>query len=101
MYVHYLYPFHCPAQGESQRNQRKRKRDLQKESQGKDIHLNSSTRPFYFVLLLAKRQHGEDEVPNDMEGYECGTTAVVCLVKGQQVIVANAGDSRCVLSRNG
>ena len=65
------------------------------------MHLPGRFISFYFVLLLAKRQHGEDEVPNDMEGYECGTTAVVCLVKGKQVIVANAGDSRCILSRNG
>ena len=40
-------------------------------------------------------------MPNDMEGYECGTTAVLCMVKGGELIVANAGDSRCVLSRNG
>ncbi|GJQ67351.1 hypothetical protein Trydic_g19493, partial [Trypoxylus dichotomus] len=32
---------------------------------------------------------------------DCGTTAVVALVKGNKLYVANAGDSRCVLCRNG
>lgn len=35
------------------------------------------------------------------EGHESGTTAVVCLLRGTQVLVANAGDSRCVMSSNG
>nr|XP_051211774.1 probable protein phosphatase 2C 21 [Lolium perenne] len=30
-----------------------------------------------------------------------GTTACVALIRGNQIIVGNAGDSRCVLSRNG
>jgi serine/threonine protein phosphatase PrpC len=29
-----------------------------------------------------------------------GCTACVVLIRGNQIIVANAGDSRCVLSRN-
>ncbi len=35
------------------------------------------------------------------EGHESGTTAVVCLLRGEKVFVANAGDSRCILSSNG
>jgi serine/threonine protein phosphatase PrpC len=31
----------------------------------------------------------------------CGTTAVVALLAGTRLYVANAGDSRCVLSRGG
>lgn len=42
---------------------------------------------------------GNDEF--ESEGYESGTTAVVCLIKDNQIIVANAGDSRCVLSSDG
>ena len=34
-------------------------------------------------------------------GYDSGCTAVVALLKGNQLVVANAGDSRCVVSRNG
>ncbi|XP_028676149.1 protein phosphatase 1G [Erpetoichthys calabaricus] len=34
-------------------------------------------------------------------GSDSGTTAVVALIRGNQLIVANAGDSRCVVSENG
>ncbi|CAG2160671.1 unnamed protein product [Oppiella nova] len=34
-------------------------------------------------------------------GYDSGCTAVVALLRGSQLFVANAGDSRCVVSRNG
>ncbi|XP_048865015.1 protein phosphatase 1G isoform X2 [Brienomyrus brachyistius] len=34
-------------------------------------------------------------------GSDSGTTAVVALIRGKQLIVANAGDSRCVLSEKG
>ncbi|KAH0622979.1 hypothetical protein JD844_025933 [Phrynosoma platyrhinos] len=34
-------------------------------------------------------------------GSDSGTTAVVALIRGKQLIVANAGDSRCVVSEGG
>ncbi|XP_028845383.1 protein phosphatase 1G [Denticeps clupeoides] len=34
-------------------------------------------------------------------GSDSGTTAVVALIRGKQLIVANAGDSRCVVSERG
>ncbi|KAJ8393267.1 hypothetical protein AAFF_G00063390 [Aldrovandia affinis] len=34
-------------------------------------------------------------------GSDSGTTAVVALIRGKQLIVANAGDSRCVVSEQG
>lgn len=34
-------------------------------------------------------------------GSDSGTTAVVALIRGRQLIVANAGDSRCVVSEGG
>jgi len=34
-------------------------------------------------------------------GSDSGTTAVVGLIRGKQLIVANAGDSRCVVSERG
>jgi len=34
-------------------------------------------------------------------GYDSGTTAIVALVKGDMLTVANVGDSRCVVCRNG
>ena len=35
------------------------------------------------------------------EGYHSGTTAVVCVLSGEELVVANAGDSRCVLCSKG
>lgn len=35
------------------------------------------------------------------EGFDSGTTAVVCVVHKGEIVVANVGDSRCVLSRQG
>lgn len=37
----------------------------------------------------------------DDHGYHSGTTAVLCLLRGDELVVANAGDSRCVLSNKG
>jgi serine/threonine protein phosphatase PrpC len=38
---------------------------------------------------------------SDFSGPTSGSTAVVALVRGDKIVVANAGDSRCVLSRGG
>ncbi|XP_039499179.1 probable protein phosphatase CG10417 [Drosophila santomea] len=51
----------------------------------------------------------EDQMANDNfcanmieePGKDSGCTAVVCLLQGRDLYVANAGDSRCVISRNG
>ena len=41
----------------------------------------------------------EKAYPKDSK--QCGSTAVVCLIIGNKLYVANAGDARAVLSRNG
>ncbi|XP_053722725.1 protein phosphatase 1G isoform X1 [Synchiropus splendidus] len=59
-------------------------------------------------------EEGEDSEDEDEEGMclpgmdgkeepgsDSGTTAVVALIRGKQLIVANAGDSRCVVSEKG
>ncbi|KAH9614691.1 hypothetical protein KSS87_022839 [Heliosperma pusillum] len=38
---------------------------------------------------------------SDFAGPTCGSTACVSLIRGDQLLVANAGDSRCVISRKG
>ncbi|TKW22108.2 hypothetical protein SEVIR_4G204600v4 [Setaria viridis] len=43
----------------------------------------------------------EEGPHSDFIGPNCGSTACVALVRNRQLIVANAGDSRCVISRNG
>lgn len=48
-------------------------------------------------LELEEMHSGEDE----WRGPAAGCTAVCALVAGNQLVVANAGDSRCVLSRAG
>lgn len=44
---------------------------------------------------------GDDEDERPWEGPQAGSTCVVAVVRGDQLIVANAGDSRAVLSRQG
>jgi len=43
----------------------------------------------------------EEEDGIHSEGSAAGTTSVVAFLQGRKLYVANAGDSRCVLSRNG
>ncbi|XP_047048083.1 probable protein phosphatase 2C 70 isoform X1 [Lolium rigidum] len=38
---------------------------------------------------------------SDFEGPTCGSTACVAIIRNDQLVVANAGDSRCVISRKG
>lgn len=38
---------------------------------------------------------------SDFTGPNMGCTACVAVIQGKQLIVANAGDSRCVISRKG
>lgn len=38
---------------------------------------------------------------SDFAGPTSGCTACVAIMRGDQLIVANAGDSRCVISRKG
>lgn len=60
--------------------------------------------PYIDKLLCVDKDNDHKDFDNDhkdSEGYESGTTAVVCLVRNGEIIVANAGDSRCVLSSKG
>ncbi|CAH1773594.1 unnamed protein product [Owenia fusiformis] len=43
----------------------------------------------------------ETECASEEPGSDSGCTAVLALIKDNELYVANAGDSRCVLSRNG
>uniref|UniRef100_A0A0E0LE43 protein-serine/threonine phosphatase n=1 Tax=Oryza punctata TaxID=4537 RepID=A0A0E0LE43_ORYPU len=43
----------------------------------------------------------EEGPHSDFAGPTCGSTACVAIVRNNQLVVANAGDSRCVISRNG
>ncbi|KAJ0008216.1 hypothetical protein Pint_30349 [Pistacia integerrima] len=43
----------------------------------------------------------EEGPHSDFHGPNCGSTACVAIIRNKQLVVANAGDSRCVLSRKG
>ncbi|KQJ91438.1 probable protein phosphatase 2C 70 isoform X2 [Brachypodium distachyon] len=43
----------------------------------------------------------EEGPHSDFSGPTCGSTACVAIIRNDQLIVANAGDSRCVISRKG
>lgn len=43
----------------------------------------------------------EEGPHSDFSGPTCGCTACVAILRNSQLVVANAGDSRCVISRNG
>lgn len=47
------------------------------------------------------RANDENRDKDEEPGKSSGSTAIVCLLKGRDLFVANAGDSRCVISRNG
>ncbi|KAJ6745338.1 PROTEIN PHOSPHATASE 2C [Salix koriyanagi] len=62
-------------------------------------------------LIWSPRRGGSNEKPDDwvfeegphsdFSGPTCGCTACVVIIRNNQLIVANAGDSRCVISRKG
>ncbi|KAM0844764.1 hypothetical protein ACQ4PT_056827 [Festuca glaucescens] len=43
----------------------------------------------------------EEGPHSDFSGPTCGCTACVAILRNSKLVVANAGDSRCVISRNG
>ena len=51
--------------------------------------------------LTLSEFHAKRREIMDEEGFHSGTTAVVCVLKGVELTVANAGDSRCVVSSKG
>lgn len=54
------------------------------------------------VNLIGARESSLSKVVCLLQpGSDSGTTAVVALIRGKQLIVANAGDSRCVVSEGG
>lgn len=52
------------------------------------------------LQALNKALDGKKISPDDKVGYRAGTTLLVLLLTKDKYIVANAGDSRAVLSRN-
>lgn len=60
-------------------------------------------RSFDFIKALISQQSGTRKPPDEGNEYEvqAGCTAVVALLKGNRLYIANAGDSRAVLCRKG
>lgn len=55
----------------------------------------------FFILSGVFFLNGVSSSMFSQPGSDSGTTAVVALIRGKQLIVANAGDSRCVVSERG
>ena len=59
------------------------------------LEINILSNPEALLKFLYQGPH------SDFTGPNCGSTACVALVRNKQLVVANAGDSRCVISRGG
>ncbi|XP_064382077.1 protein phosphatase 1G-like isoform X2 [Halichondria panicea] len=74
---------------------------VQVEAGNEDMNKVGRKRPLSERDILLSPQTFCKRREQSEEGHESGTTAVVCLLRGEKVFVANAGDSRCILSSNG
>ena len=77
------------------------KRELEEPDKTPLLHESDSSDEEQTVNSEGKKPRYKLTRDNKIEGFDSGTTAVVCLLHKGEVIVANAGDSRCVLSRQG
>ncbi|XP_037553418.1 protein phosphatase 1G [Nematolebias whitei] len=87
----------------------------EEEEEGSDEEDGSDEEEGDSTELEEDTEEGEEDSEDEDEGEMClpgmdgkeepgsdsGTTAVVALIRGKQLIVANAGDSRCVVSERG
>eukprot|EP00271_Cylindrocystis_brebissonii_P005813 TRINITY_DN1813_c0_g1_i2.p1 TRINITY_DN1813_c0_g1~~TRINITY_DN1813_c0_g1_i2.p1 ORF type:complete len:573 (-),score=160.49 TRINITY_DN1813_c0_g1_i2:1773-3491(-) len=53
------------------------------------------------VFETSEAAEPEEMAPSNYRGPHAGCTAVVAVIRGNDLVVANAGDSRCVMSRRG
>uniref|UniRef100_A0AAX7SWK4 Protein phosphatase 1G n=1 Tax=Astatotilapia calliptera TaxID=8154 RepID=A0AAX7SWK4_ASTCA len=68
------------------------------------IYSHSYERRWFGYIVISPRSFGSVLQLTCLclqPGSDSGTTAVVALIRGKQLIVANAGDSRCVVSERG
>lgn len=75
--------------------------DGEEEEDDDEVGINIYTELNYFDQLNFQ---GDLEFARNMKeepGSSSGCTAVVALLKGTELFVANAGDSRCIICRNG
>ena len=57
---------------------------------------------FYYSMIYFLHYNYCNQGPHsDFAGPTSGSTACVAIIRNNQLIVANAGDSRCVISRKG
>lgn len=57
--------------------------------------------PLQMLRRSLAQQDAMSSIDTEAAGYDSGCTAVVGVVKGRRLFVANAGDSRCVVCRSG
>ncbi|KAI4461428.1 protein phosphatase 2c [Holotrichia oblita] len=71
-----------------------------RSSEDSSVEDEDDERTKRYAKFCKNKQEENWSTPFD-SAFKCGTTAVVALLKGNELYVANAGDSRCVLCRNG
>ncbi|KAK0177557.1 hypothetical protein PV328_001598 [Microctonus aethiopoides] len=67
--------------------------------ENKDVDNNDEDDDYYYKVQVDETAD-ESEI-NIQPGYKSGCAAIVAILKGNDLYVANAGDSRCVLCRDG
>lgn len=60
-----------------------------------------SSRQLSYLAAGAKDEATFDEEPGTFTGPHAGCTAITAMIRGRTLVVANAGDSRCLLSHQG
>lgn len=56
---------------------------------------------YYSMIYLLLYNYCNQGPHSDFAGPTSGSTACVAIIRNNQLVVANAGDSRCVISRKG
>ncbi|GBG90234.1 hypothetical protein CBR_g50412 [Chara braunii] len=73
----------------------------EEEGEGEEAVVEAQDEEDVDVMIDPVRWQERVESSTKFQGPVAGCTAVVALVRGDTLVVANAGDSRCVISRNG
>lgn len=86
--------------GEDEEDEEDEEEEEEEEEEGGEGDAESATWDKKLKQRLSQLDSLAD-TETETVGYDSGCTAVVALVRGRTLVVANAGDSRCVVCRSG